>query len=84
MSKIKVEGSLPGASIRAAREKAGLTQAAAAARMPNSVAVQYWSDVENGHRSPSLEWLWEAAKALGCNPHGLDERLASKRWPRPV
>lgn len=24
-----------------------------------------------------------AAQALGVNPHTLDERLASKRWPKP-
>jgi DNA-binding XRE family transcriptional regulator len=71
-----------GDRIRAARERAGLTQSAAAARHSGHVAVQYWSDVERGRRSPSLEWLWEAARAIGCNPHSLDERLASKRWPK--
>lgn len=69
--------------LKAARLKANLSQAEAAARMPGNVSVQYWSDVERGRRSPSLEWLWEASKALGCNPHSLDERLASKRWPKP-
>lgn len=74
----------PAAKLRAAREKAGLSQSAAASRMPGSVAVQYWSDVERGRRSPSLEWLWDASRALGCNPHSLDVRLASKRWPSIV
>lgn len=71
-----------GDRIRAARDRAGFTQGQAAGRMPNNVTVQYWSDVENGRRTPSLEWLWEAARAIGCNPHSLDERLASKRWPK--
>jgi DNA-binding transcriptional regulator YiaG len=61
--------------IKAARDKAGLTQGQAAARMPGNVAVQYWSDVERARRTPSLEWLWNAAKAIGCDPHALDERL---------
>lgn len=74
--------SSPAAKLKAARERAGLSQSAAAARMPGSVAVQYWSDVERGRRRPSLEWLWDAARAVGCNPHSLDERLASKRWPK--
>lgn len=69
-----------GERIRAARERANLTQGEAAARMPNSVKVQYWSDVERGRRTPSLEWLWEAAGALGCDPSKLDGRLA--RRPR--
>jgi transcriptional regulator with XRE-family HTH domain len=69
--------------IRAARLDAGLTQAEAAARMPSNVTFQYWSDVENGRRNPSLEWLWEAAHALGCNPNRLDHRLASVRPKRP-
>jgi transcriptional regulator with XRE-family HTH domain len=70
----------PGDRLRSARIKAGLSQADAAARMPGKVTSQYWSDVENNRRRPSLEWLWEAARALGCNPHHLDERLASKRF----
>jgi transcriptional regulator with XRE-family HTH domain len=72
----------PGARLRAAREAAGLSQAAAAARMGGDVSAQYWSDVERGRRKPSLEWLWEAAQALGCDPHGLDERLQTSRGRR--
>lgn len=72
-----------GERIKAARTKAGFTQAQAASRMIMKVAAAYWSDVENGHRKPSLEWVWEAAQALGVNPHSLDERLASKKWPKP-
>lgn len=70
------------AKIRAARDKAGLTQGQAAGRMPGSVAVQYWSDVERGRRTPSLEWLWHAAWALGCDPHSLDLRLQTNRGRR--
>lgn len=76
------EPTTTGDRIRAARQQAGLTQAAAAARMPGAVSFQFWSDVENGRRHTSLEWLWEAAKALDCNPHDLDERLASRRRTR--
>ena len=72
----------PAARLKAARERAGLSQSAAAARMPGSVAVQYWSDVERGRRKPSLEWLWDAAGAIGCDPHELDSRLASNRKRR--
>lgn len=73
-----------GERLRAARERAKMTQKAAADLTGAKVTVQYWSDVENGRRTPSLEWLWEAARALGCNPHTLDERLATKRWPKPT
>lgn len=72
----------PADRLRAARQRARLTQAEAAARMPGKVAVQYWSDVENGRRNPSLEWLWDAAQALGCDPHGLDDRLQASRGKR--
>jgi transcriptional regulator with XRE-family HTH domain len=68
--------------IKAARDKAGLTQGQAAARMPGNVAVQYWSDVERARRTPSLEWLWDAAQAIGCDPHDLDPRLQSKTKPK--
>ncbi|HEU5116815.1 MAG TPA: helix-turn-helix transcriptional regulator, partial [Isosphaeraceae bacterium] len=74
--------SSPAAKLRAARERAKLSQGEAASRMPGRVTIQYWSDVERGRRKPSLEWLYEAAKAIGCNPHSLDERLASRRWPK--
>lgn len=64
-----------GARLRSARIRAGLSQSEAAARLPRPVAVQYWSNVETGRRNPSLEWLWDAAAALGCDPHDLDGRL---------
>lgn len=70
------------ARLRDARREADLTQAEAAARMPGSVTVQYWSDIENGRRNPSLEWLWNAAQAIGCDPHRLDERLQTSRGRR--
>jgi DNA-binding XRE family transcriptional regulator len=79
-----ISDGLQGMRLRTARMAGGLTQAESAQRMLNSKATaQYWSDVENGRRVPSLEWLWGAAQALGVNPHTLDERLASKRWPKP-
>lgn len=68
----------PSDRLKAAREAAGLSQSQAAAKMPGRVTAQYWSDVERGRRAPSLEWLWEAARAVGCDPHGLDGRLASR------
>lgn len=67
-----------GPKVRRARERAGMTQAEAAKRMPGRVSAAYWSGVENGHRRASLEWLWDAASALGCNPRDLDERLAAR------
>jgi transcriptional regulator with XRE-family HTH domain len=73
----------PASRLRAARESARLSQAAAAAGMPGRVTIQYWSDVENGRRTPSLEWLWNAAKAIGCDPHALDERLQANARPKP-
>jgi transcriptional regulator with XRE-family HTH domain len=69
----------PGDRLRAARIAAGLTQAEAAARMPGKVSARRWSDMENGQRVPSLEWLWDAAMALGVDPSGLDERLAARK-----
>lgn len=75
-------GPAVGDRIRAAREKTGLSQGQAADRHVARPSAQYWSDVERGRRVPSLEWLWEAAKAIGCNPHSLDDRLASRRWPK--
>lgn len=72
----------PAARLRAARLKAGLAQLDAAAAMRSPVTIQYWSDVERGRRVPSLEWLWEAAQAIGCDPHALDERLQTNRGKR--
>lgn len=69
-----------GRAIQRKRLRAGLSQAQAATRMPGSVSAQNWSDIENERRRPTLEWLWNAALALGCDPHELDDRLC----PRPV
>jgi transcriptional regulator with XRE-family HTH domain len=68
-----------GRRLEVARLNAGLTQRDAAARMPGNVTPQYWSDIERGRRRPSLEWLWEAAAAIGCDPHDLDPRLQTNR-----
>jgi transcriptional regulator with XRE-family HTH domain len=72
----------PAARLRAARDRAGLSQGQAAAKMPGNVTIQYWSDVERGRRSPSLEWLWDAAHAIGCDPNTLDDRLRPARPPK--
>jgi transcriptional regulator with XRE-family HTH domain len=57
-----------------ARQSAGLTQDEAATR--KGCGRKYWSDVETGKRVPSLDWVCEAATAIGCKPSELDQRLA--------
>lgn len=66
----------PGGRLRVARKAAGLTQARLAERL--GTVPQFISDVEVGRRNPSLEWLWEAAAAIGCDPSGLDDRLSKR------
>jgi hypothetical protein len=44
-----------------------------------TTTARYWSDVEVDRVRPSLEWLWDAAMALGVDPSGLDERLAARK-----
>ena len=66
----------PGARLRAARERLGLSLAEAAARFDPPISKQSWGDAERG-RYRSLDWWYSAALALGIDPHTLDERLAS-------
>lgn len=63
--------------LRAAREAAGLTQAAAAARL--GVTPSYLSQLESGHRRPNLEWLLQLAACYGAAPGDLDGRLAPQK-----
>ena len=64
----------PAARLRAARDAAGLTQSALAARL--GLAPQYLSDLERGRRplSPRLA-LW-IASTMGWAPGDLDPGLA--------
>lgn len=67
----------PAARLRAARERAGLSTRDVAARL--GISQPYYTRVETGGRKPSLDWLHEAARAIGCDPAELDPRLASDR-----
>jgi transcriptional regulator with XRE-family HTH domain len=71
---MKKTTSRPGERLRAARLAAGLTQAAAAKSL--GVTVQTYGDYERGRRNPTLDWLWAASRAIGCNPAEIDDRLA--------
>lgn len=63
----------PGPDVKAARKAAGLTLEALAGLLASSpMAI---SKVELGHKVPSLEWLYEAARALRCPASSLDPRL---------
>jgi transcriptional regulator with XRE-family HTH domain len=68
-------------AFRARRLAAGLTQVQAAVAV--GISQQYLADVENGKRSPSLEWTLAAAAALGWNPCDLDARFAAIRDTAP-
>jgi transcriptional regulator with XRE-family HTH domain len=68
--------SKPGANLKAARLSAGLTIGELARRLdvtPASVV-----NVESGHREPSLERILRISEAIGCDPHSIDARLASR------
>ena len=65
--------------LKSARLAAGLSQAAVARSL--GITTQTYGDYERGRRNPTLDWLWEAARAIGCNPKSLDPRLASKVTP---
>ncbi len=65
----------PAARLRALRARAGLTQQQLADRL--GITQGYVADVERGRRVPGLDWLHDAATALGWDPHELDPRLAS-------
>jgi len=68
----------PGQSARlvAARQAAGLTQAQLAERL--GVTIGRISDAETGRRPMGLEGLCSLARAVGCRPSTLDERLTDK------
>lgn len=68
--------SIPGARLRAARRAAGLTQAALAGRL--GITKAYVCQVERGYRTPTLDWLRDTARAIGCDPASLDPDLASR------
>lgn len=69
----------PGGRIQAARLSKGLTQAQLAERL--GVRTMYISDVECDRRNPSLEWMWNAARAMDANPNDLDPRLMKIEGP---
>lgn len=73
--------STTGARLKAAREKAGLTQRQLAAAM--GTAPQTVSDVEHDRTThpASLEWLLRAAAVLRVKASSLDPWLASRVPP---
>jgi len=73
-------GTKAGAKLKDAREAAGLTRT----ELARMIAKSYQSvvSIEGGRGFVSLEMIWTVAEAIGCNPHSIDPRLAS-RAPRP-
>lgn len=58
-----------GRRIAAARNRAGISQASAAAAA--GIGQPYWADIEGGHKEPTLAVLRKIATALGCQPADL-------------
>jgi transcriptional regulator with XRE-family HTH domain len=52
-----------------------LTQSELAERVGTKRSVI--TEIENGARKVSLDWLWHVAQELDIDPHELDARLAS-------
>ena len=59
------------ARLKAARQRAGLTQVELAKRLGITQAT--YSDFERGRTKASLDWLNRAAEALGCKLSELAE-----------
>lgn len=59
---------------------AGLDAVQFAAKIGTSKQSVY--HIERGNRVPSLEWLYEAAMALGVRPSDLDPRLTDRKTRR--
>lgn len=70
--------------LRAALERLGLTQVAAAARL--GIKQPSLAAILSGRKRPTLDWLHAAAVKLEIDPAELDPRLAStwKQSPAPV
>ena len=66
----------PGDRLRAALGRLGLTQKAAAERL--GIKQPSLHDYLSGKRTPTLDWLHDAAGKLGIDPAQLDFRLASR------
>jgi transcriptional regulator with XRE-family HTH domain len=63
--------------LKSARESAGLSRKELADRLgvgPNAIA-----NIELGVRPATLNWLYDAAVAIGCKPSDLDPRLTRDR-----
>jgi len=69
----------PGRRLRIARQRAGLSLRELAERMGIPEGYARISILERGGLRASLDWLWLASQALGCDPHELDPRLTSLR-----
>lgn len=61
--------------LKRARLAAGLTQEQLAARIGTS--KQGISNAERGSYELTLDWLYQAAVAIGCPPAELDDRLTA-------
>lgn len=73
----------PGARLRAARRLRGLSVKELARRL--NVTPQAIGNIESDTRPVSLDKILEIATMIGCDPHEIDERLAtntSSQHPR--
>ena len=66
--------------LKLARESAGLSRKELAARL--GITYSTLADREDGRRAVSLDWLYDAAAAMGCRPSDLDPRLTRDRPKR--
>ena len=66
----------PGTRLALALKRAGVSQAELARRLGVGRTVVH--QVIRGDWPPSLDWLWEAAVAIGVDPNELDSRLANR------
>ena len=73
--------STTGTRLKAAREKAGLTQSQLATAIGSTKQVVSGAENDRPTHPVSLEWLWRAAGALRVKASSLDPRLAARVPP---
>lgn len=67
----------PGARLRAARERLGLSQRELAERL--GITQQSYAQYESGARVATLDWLHAVATTVGIDPYTLDPKFRSVR-----